>query len=88
MLHFLGKRMSKGLRTTDQAQLTRYNSLQAAKKAGGASKHLSEHDALKGLTILQFVVYLLVFLAFLWFFLALIVTKTTKLGAKLGIETK
>jgi len=90
MLHFLGKRMSKGLRTTDNKEFTVYNSLQTAKKAGGASNKdaVAEHDALKGLTILQFVVYLLVFLAFLWFFLALIVTKTTKLGAKLGIETK
>lgn len=91
MLHFLGKRMSKGLRVSSMQEKSEYDIMQTAKEAGPTTdankKHISKHDALKGLTSLQFVVYLLVFLAFLWFFVALAVTKTTKLGAKLGIET-
>jgi len=91
LLHWLGKRMSKGLRLASNNEHERYLELQTAKQTGGGTstfdKRLKAHDALKALTLTQFCIYLLVALTFFIILVSLIANKvsgTEMLGVVAG----
>tara|TARA_B100000482_G_scaffold190659_1_gene174217 strand:+ start:1728 stop:2210 length:483 start_codon:yes stop_codon:yes gene_type:complete len=87
LLHWLGKRMSKGLRLASNNEHVRYLELQTAKQTGGGTSDEKAHDALKALTLTQFLIYLLVALTFFIILVSLIANKvsgTEMLGVVAG----
>lgn len=79
LIHFVGKRMSKGLRMSSAAEFETYNNLQTSKETPSSITADDEksHDALRALTVAQFFIYLTVAFVFLWVVLGMIISKFT-----------